>query len=117
MSKKTQWIPEIYYEDAPDGITSNIPFIDVPEGHEMPPLLFIFESRQTGQFEPSQSGEESPIVELDLFRYANLKLLEKNLTTEQYDVVRLALGLERSKDAEEKGKKLKIFSSANQEEI
>ena len=39
------WIPEIVYEEAEDGLTSNIPFISVPMQEEMPKILFIFESR------------------------------------------------------------------------
>lgn len=103
---KDKWIPEICYEESGSGVTSSIPFIDVPPGHSMPPVLFIFESKMTGDFEPNELGEESPIVELDLFQYANLKILKEKLSSELYDEVRLALGLERLKDAVEKGKNL-----------
>ena len=101
--QKKQWIPEIYYEDASDGITSSIPFIDVPEGHVMPPLLFIFEYQKTGETEPGDDGEELPIVQIDLHQYANMKLLQASLAPEKYDEIRLALGLERLEDARRKG--------------
>lgn len=104
--QKQKWIPEICYEESGDGITSSIPFIDVPPGQSMPAVLFIFESKRTGNFEPNELGEESPIVELDLFQYGNLKLLKEKLSPGLYDEVRLALGLERLKDAVEKGKNL-----------
>ena len=104
--QKKEWIPEIYYEESADGITASIPFIDVPPGREMPPVLFIFESKRTGEFEPNEEGEESPIVELDLFQYANLKILQSKLSPELYDEIRLALGLKSLKEAVEKGKEM-----------
>ncbi len=43
MSERTsEWIPEILYEDSDEGLTSNIPFVQVPEDQEMPKMLFIF---------------------------------------------------------------------------
>ena len=55
---KQRWVPEIFYEDADgDGLSSHIPFITVPEDEEMPRMLFIFESRETGEFEPGQDGD------------------------------------------------------------
>jgi hypothetical protein len=101
--QKKQWIPEIYYEDSPEGITSSIPFIDVPEGHIMPPVLFIFESQKTGETEPGDDGEELPIVQIDLYQYANMKLLQSSLSPERFDEIRLALGLDRLEDARRKG--------------
>ena len=51
MTKRSQWVPEIAYEEAEDGLTSSIPFIAVPQDEEMPKILFIFESRDTGEIE------------------------------------------------------------------
>ena len=42
------WIPEIVYEEGDDGLSSNIPFIMVPQDQLMPKVVFIFESRETG---------------------------------------------------------------------
>ena len=41
-SRKSNWVPEILYEDAEEGLTSHIPFIQVPEHEEMPNLLYGF---------------------------------------------------------------------------
>ena len=57
------WIPEICYEEVEDGLTSHIPFIQVPDGEEMPGMLFVFESRDTGEVEPGPEGEEMPAGE------------------------------------------------------
>ena len=91
---KGQWIPEIMYEEAVDGLASNIPFIQVPENEKMPNTLFIFESKVTGEFEPGPNGEELPVTELDLHQYADMMTLRKRLPAQIYDQVRSALGLQ-----------------------
>ena len=104
------WVPEIMYEESPEqGLTSNIPFIPVPKEEQMPKIIFIFESRETGSFEPDNSGEETPIFDMELHQYADMSILKKNLKEETYDEVRNALGLEPLKTATEKG--LKISSN------
>ena len=103
-NEKSQWIPEIMYEDAEDGgLTSHIPFIQVPDGEEMPKMLFVFESKNTGEFEPGFNGEEVPVTELDLYQYANMNYLKSRLTWVEYDNLRFALGLEPLKTAAIKG--------------
>ena len=102
----SNWIPEICYEEAEDGLTSKIPFIQVPEEEEMPKILFVFESRETGEFEPGPEGEELPVTEMDLHQYADMLTLKENLDSETYDKVREVLGLEPLKRAAVKGKKI-----------
>ena len=101
-----QWVPEIYYEETEEGLTSHIPFISVPTDESMPKVLFMFESRETGEEEIGPDGEPLPIVDLDLHQYGNMNTLRDNLPSEVYDIVRQALGLERLSTAVEKGKKL-----------
>lgn len=100
------WIPEIMYEEAEDGESSAIPFIMVPAEQSMPKLLYIFESRDTEQFEPGLDGEEIPIVEWDLHQYADMVILKEGLDVETYDKVRACLGLEPLSIATEKGQKI-----------
>jgi len=98
------WIPEIMYEgEGDDSLTSNIPFIPVPEGEEMPGVLFVFESRETGEFEPGPEGEELAVTELELHQYGDMSVLKKKLDAETYDVVRAAFGLEPMAAASRKG--------------
>ncbi len=109
MSKQqqpTRWVPEIMYEEAAEGISSHIPFIQVPTEEDMPRMLFIFESRETGDFEPGPNGEELPVTELDLHQYADMAILKEKLNPNEYDSVRLALGLEPLLQAVEKGKEV-----------
>jgi hypothetical protein len=103
---KTPWIPEVMYEEASEGISSHIPFIQVPLGEQMPKMLFIFESRDTGDFEPGLDGEELPVTQLDLHQYANMNQLKNSLSPIEYDNVRFALGLESLRTAAVKGSKI-----------
>ena len=97
------WVPEICYEEVDDGLTSKIPFIEVPQGQKMPSMLFIFESKESGEYEVGPSGEPIPIVDLDLHQYANMNSLKENLSQSVYDIVRVALGLEPLQSAVAKG--------------
>lgn len=105
MNNKT-WIPEICYEEGQDGLSSHIPFIQVPGDSEMPGVIFIFESRETGEFEPGADGEDLPIVQMDLHQYADMSTLKNNLDAETYDIVRECLGLEPMSIAVGKGRKI-----------
>ena len=100
------WIPEILYEEGEDGESSVIPFIMVPIGEVMPGLLYVFESRDTQEFEPGQEGEDIPIIEWDLHQYADMVVLKNSLDLETYDRVRACLGLEPMTAAIEKGQKI-----------
>lgn len=100
------WFPEIVYESDANGTSSKIPFILVPEGQQMPKLLFVFESRDSGEKEPGPDGSELPIFEMDLHQYADMAVLKEKLSTDLFDKVRSALGLESVKSAAEKGAKI-----------
>lgn len=104
MTKLNHWIPEIMYEESGEiGASSSIPFIPVPSEEHMPSILYIFESRETGEFEPGSDGEDLPVTEMDLHQYADMSILKDNLDESTYDKVRLALGLEPMRTAVPKG--------------
>jgi hypothetical protein len=105
-SKKSKWIPEICYEEQADGISSHIPFVQVPTEEEMPKLIYIFESRETGEVEPGENGEELPVFEMDLHQYADMSVLRDGLSTGAYDEIRVCLGLQTMKDAVPQGKEI-----------
>ena len=102
----TAWYPEIMYEEQDDGISSKIPFVMVPNDKHMPSLLYIFESRETGEFEPGLEGEPVPILEMDLHQYADMLVLKQKLRPEAYDQVRSALGLQPMNEAVSAGRKI-----------
>ena len=100
------WIPEICYEEDTDGMSSHIPFIQVPKGERMPGFIFIFESQETGEFEPGEDGNPLPIYNMDLHQYADMSTLKNKLDPETFDKVRAALGLEPLQEAARKGQKI-----------
>ena len=104
--KNNNWIPEIMYEESEDGMTSNIPFIMVPQNEIMPKVVFIFESRETGEYEPNEEGDPVPIMEMDLHQYADMAILKSGLDAKTYDVVRNVLGLQPLKEAVAAGQKI-----------
>lgn len=107
MSKSKKWVPEIFYEEPDESnLSSQIPFILVPDEEEMPKVLFIFESRKTEEVEPDSEGYEVPIMQMDLHQYADMNCLKNSLSQETYDQVRAALGLAPLKEAMAQGQKL-----------
>jgi len=102
----THWVPEICYEEAEEGITSQIPFIEVPSDRRMPSVLFIFETRHTGEFEPGLDGDEVPVYDMDLHQYGDMNILRDNLPTHIYDQCRRALGLAPLEEATAAGEKI-----------
>ena len=100
------WIPEIMYEDDDNGMTSKIPFIMVPKDEEMPKLLFMFESRETGEFEPGPEGEPLPIVDMELHQYADMTVLKNHLDEWVYNLVRDVLGLQPLRTAVAAGREI-----------
>ncbi len=95
MKKKSKWVPEISYEsDDDESQIGNLPLIHVPSNEIMPKVLFIWEARDTGTFEPGTYGEEMPVVEWELKQYAQMDTLKAGLSLQEYDKVRNVLGLE-----------------------
>ena len=99
----SNWVPEICYEEEVGGISSHIPFVQVPKEEVMPSILYVFESRETGEEEPGLDGNPVPVVQLDLHQYADLSVLKSKFDVKSYDAIRIALGLEPLQQAAEKG--------------
>lgn len=102
----SNWIPEIMYEEDANGVSQSLPFIVVPAGEVMPAFLLLWEHRDTGEIEPGPNGEDLPIVDAELRQYASMDVLKTNLSPEDYDKVRVALGLEPLQSAARKGQKI-----------
>lgn len=106
MSDNRKWVPEIMYEEyEEDSISGGLPFIQVPADKEMPDILFMFGSTETGEYEPDMDGNPQPIMEMELFQYANMHYLKQDLDPDTYDKVRVCLGLEPLEAAKQKGMK------------
>ena len=105
-NNKRKWVPEICYEDYEGSdLTGGLPFIQVPQTHEAPDVLFIFASKDTGEVGVGDNGDPEPIVEMELYQYACMQYLQKGLNVEDYDKVRKCLGLLPLEEARTKGNK------------
>ena len=105
-TNKRKWVPEICYEEYEESnLSANLPFIQVPIDKEMPDTLFLFGSKETGEFEPDSEGNPQPIMEMELYQFANMKYLQDALSPTDYDLVRTSLGLLPLNEAREKGLK------------
>ena len=105
MNDKRKWVPEIMYEEYDEeSLSGGLPFIQVPKDKEMPDIIFMFGSSETGEFEPDLEGEPQPIMEMELYQYANMHYLKESLSEDLYDQVRVSLGLQPLAAAREKGK-------------
>lgn len=109
------WQPEIMYEEPQEGQDQNFPFIPVPEGQVMPRLLYIYESRQTGETETDADGTSYPVMHWDMHQYADMAVLKARLPEEVFDQVRVSLGLDPMHVALEKARKKAQNSENNQE--
>ena len=98
--------PEIVYEESTQGRPASIPFIIVPDGGTMPTVIYIFESRDTGEIESTSTGEQLPVMQWDLHQYADMNFLKTRLDPAAFDNVRAALGLEPVSVAASKGEKI-----------
>jgi hypothetical protein len=115
---KRKWVPEIMYEDYEEGNLSNgLPFVQVPMDKEMPDTLFMFGSTETGEFEPDIEGNPQPIMEIELYQYANMKYLQDSLDALTYDLIRTALGFLPLTEAIEKGRTSALNQTKKIQEI
>ena len=102
-----KWVPEIMYEEyEEENISGGLPFIQIPEDKEMPDILFMFGSKNTGEFEPDLEGDPEPIVEMELYQYCCMQYLKDALEPAVYDTVRVALGLRPLQEAVKQGMKI-----------
>ncbi len=109
-------IPVILYEESlPNDPFNPIPYVMVGIDEVMPPVLFISEYKETGEFEVGSDGDRSPIVDMLIQKYVNLDHLKDKLDYETYDKIRIALGMDPLKVAQKKGQKIldNVFSNAN----
>ncbi len=105
---KYDQLPEILYE-APtkDGQkTSPIPYIEVAKNKIMPPVLFIFEYKETGEHESDENGRPQMIVDQIPHKYFDLEFVKEKLSPELFDTIRTALGMQPLKEAQRSGQKI-----------
>lgn len=97
-------VPTILYEEPRAGEKPNpIPYIDVSREGKMPPVLFIFEYKQTGEFEPNSSGDSVEIVDQIPHKYVDMEHLKDKLPSHLNDMIRTLLGMKPLKEAQKDG--------------
>lgn len=106
-SKQPQ-LPVILYEE-PSGKNDkgiSMPYIEVQKEGQMPPMLFIFEYKHTGETEPDDRGREVAIVDQIPHKYVDMEYLKDRLSPELNDQIRVALGMKPLQVAKEEGQKI-----------
>jgi len=97
-------IPSILYEEPLPGAKPNpIPFINVSAGGNMPPVIVIFEYKDTGEEEVGDDGSPAKIVDQIPHMYVDLELLKQKLPSHINDMVRVQIGMKPLKEAQEQG--------------
>lgn len=107
VSKQPQ-LPVILYEE-PSGKNAkgiSMPYIEVQKEGQMPPMLFIFEYKHTGETEPDDRGREVAIVDQIPHKYVDMEYLKDRLSPELNDQIRVALGMKPLQVAKEEGQKI-----------
>lgn len=114
-------VPVILYEEPTGHNEGGIPFpyIEVPKNGVMPPVLFIFEYKHTGEFEPDEKGNPAAIIDQMLHKYVDLEHLKEKLSPGLYDSVRVALGMKPLKEAQAAGQKIldKVQANVNKFDV
>lgn len=120
MSKEKQEkyeIPLILYEEPSSRGEKGIPFpyIEVQKDKNMPPFLFIFEYKYTGEVEPDENGKEAAIVDQIPHKYIDMEYLQEKLSPELNDKVRVAIGLKPLQTAKQSGQEIldRVFAKVN----
>lgn len=106
MNDKRNWIPEIYYEEGQDSMAGQFPFVQIPQGKDMPAMFFILGSKETGDTTPNAKGEEEAIVEMEMYSFVNMQQLQEVMDEKQYDDLRVMIGLKPLYEAREEGSKI-----------
>ena len=107
VSKQPQ-LPVILYEE-PSGKNDrgiSMPYIEVQKEGQMPPMLFIFEYKHTGETEPDDRGREVAIVDQIPHKYVDMEYLKDRLSPELNDQIRVALGMKPLQVAKQEGQKI-----------
>lgn len=101
-------MPLILYEEPSSRGEKAIPFpyIEIQKDKEMPPVLFIFEYKHTGEVEPDENGKEAAIIDQIPHKYIDMEYLKEKLSPETNDIIRVAVGMKPLKVAQVEGQKV-----------
>jgi hypothetical protein len=107
IKAKRKTIPELIYQtDLKGKVISPIPYIETTQTDPMPIMLFVEEAFNTGEFEVGDGGTAEPIFEFEVRQFLDMRAVKEVLTTEEFDRVRVALGMDKSEEAKRKGEEM-----------
>jgi len=107
LKAKRKTIPELLYQSDMKGKVINpIPYIETDKTDPMPIMLIVEEVYKTDEFEPGENGEPAPVYEYEFHQFLDMRAVKAVLSEKQFDKVRVALGMEKVKDAKKKGNEL-----------
>jgi len=110
-------IPMILYEEPSSHGDKGIPFpyIEVQKDKNMPPVLFIFEYKHTGEIEPDENGKDAAIIDQIPHKFIDMEFLKEKLPPEINDMIRVAVGMKPLQIAQVEGQKIldRVFAKAD----
>jgi hypothetical protein len=123
LSAEHKWdsIPEILYEAPryPGAKTDPIPYIEVPKGKKMPPVLFIMEYTHTGEMEVGSTGQPEEVMEQLPHKFVDFEFLisrlEGHLSKDTITQIYYALGMLSRRDAKKLGEEAleRVFNKSD----
>ena len=109
-------IPMILYEEPSSSGDKGIPFpyIEIQKDKTMPPVLFIFEYKHTGEIEPDENGKDAAIIDQIPHKFIDMEFLKEKLPPEINDMVRVAVGMKPLQIAQVEGQKIldRVYAKA-----
>ncbi len=107
IKAKRKTIPELIYQtDLKGKVISPIPYIETTKTDPMPIMLFVEEAYNTGEHEVGDGGNPEPIFEFEVRQFLDMRAVKEVLTLEEFDRVRVALGMDKSEEAKKKGEEI-----------
>lgn len=84
--------PEIFYEESAEGFTNGMPFIRIEDEQSVPSALFMGAAKNIEN--KNSEVDEEDICEITMQMYINSEILKAVLSKEDYDAVRISIGLD-----------------------
>jgi hypothetical protein len=90
MKKFTQ--PEIFYEESAEGFTNGMPFMQIENDQSVPNALFMGAAKNIKN--KNSEVDKEDMCEITMQMYVNSEVLKAVLNKEDYDKIRVSIGLD-----------------------
>ena len=95
--------PEIFYEESAEGFTNGMPFMRIEDNQSIPSALFMGAAKNIEN--KNTEVDEEEMCEITMQMYVNSEVLKNILNREDYDKIRVSIGLDPLDVAIEKSNK------------